>query len=124
MSDVKEVTHPYRLHWFMIPPALAQARDIAFAGMMESLATTLVAAVQALWISAFFEGKLDRLAKDEEEMKWQSMLATQWTRLRYRAGHGVKFPDFVFDAIPYVDMLFGRSGCAEPQEGKFLEGVD
>lgn len=118
--DVEQYNHPYRLYRFLVPPALAKDRNIAFAGHMQCLATTSVAATQALWITAFFDGKLDRLPQDEGEMKWQTMLATQWARLRYPAGHSSSYPDFVFDAIPYLDMLLRDLGVGNHRKAGML----
>ena len=157
---------PFRLYRFIVPPAALPARNLAFAGMLTSVGTAMCAAVQALWISAFFDGALDRRApapgselerelepepehddageseageerngedrdskerekennrdrakekekeKEETEMKARcaasAALHAQYLRWRYPYGRGA--PDFVFDAVPYLDMLLRDLG--------------
>ncbi|EXJ95997.1 hypothetical protein A1O1_01123 [Capronia coronata CBS 617.96] len=96
---------PLRMYRFMVPPAMVSGRNLAFAGMVSTITTSICATVQALWISAFFDDKLDRLPKSEDDIKWQTVLQTQFGRWRYPIGYGPRFPDFVFDAVPYLDML-------------------
>ncbi|KAL9597697.1 MAG: hypothetical protein Q9219_004954 [cf. Caloplaca sp. 3 TL-2023] len=47
---------------------------------------------------------------DQGSVVWQTTLHSQFGRWRYPAGHGKRFPDFAFDAIPYVDMLLQDLG--------------
>ncbi|KAL6249321.1 hypothetical protein RBB50_003174 [Rhinocladiella similis] len=101
----ERMNQPLRMYRFMVPPATVAKRNLAFVGMSSSITTSIVATVQALWISAFFDGKLDRLPDSEDEIKWQTVLHSQFGRWRYPIGYGPSFPDFVFDAVPYVDML-------------------
>ncbi|KAK5204006.1 hypothetical protein LTR72_010618 [Exophiala xenobiotica] len=101
----ERMNQPLRMYRFIIPPAMVSKRNLAFAGMLSCITTSVVATVQAIWISAFFDGTLDRLPASEEDIKWQTVLHTQFGRWRYPIGYGPRFPDFVFDAVPYVDML-------------------
>lgn len=96
---------PFRLYRFIVPPTMVEKRNIAFAGMVSTVSTSVCANSQALWISAFFDGKLDRLAKTDEEITKEVMLHTQWGKWRYPCGYGANLPDFVFDALPYADLL-------------------
>lgn len=102
---------PFRLYRFMIPPTYMDTRNIAFAGLLSNVSTSICAAVQALWISAYFDGKLDRLAQGEKEVAEEVMLHTQWGRWRHPIGYGAKIPDFAFDGLPYLDMLVRDLGC-------------
>ena len=43
-------------------------RNIAFAGMVSSVSTVAAANAQALWISAFLDGRLHRMASTPEEV--------------------------------------------------------
>lgn len=95
---------PIRMYKFMVPPALASQRNLAFAGMLSCASTALVASAQGLWISAFLDGKLDRLPS-QEEINWQTVVHSQYGKWRHPIGYGPQFPDFVFDAVPYIDML-------------------
>ena len=47
---------------------------------------------------------------DQESVRWQTTLHSQFGRWRYPAGHGNRFPDVAFDGIPYVDMLLRDLG--------------
>jgi len=104
-SVAERANHPLRLYRFMVPPAMVAQRNLAFAGMLTTITTAICATTQALWISAFFDGKLDRLPPSEEELRWQTVLHSQYGKWRYPIGYGPRYPDFVFDAVPYVDML-------------------
>lgn len=101
----ERMNQPLRMYRFMVPPAMVSSHNLAFAGMVSTITTSILATVQGLWISAFFDGKLDRLPTSEDDIKWQTVLHTQFGRWRYPIGYGPSFPDFVFDAVPYVDML-------------------
>lgn len=103
--NFKPKADPYRLYRFMVPPARINDRNIAFAGMVSSVSTSICASIQALWISAFLDGRLDRLAGSKEEVTREVMLHTQWGKWRYPTGYGASLPDFVFDAVPYMDLL-------------------
>lgn len=56
------VREPYRLYRFMVPPAFVQSRTLAFAGAYRSPATTIIAQIQALWITAFLDGNISGLS--------------------------------------------------------------
>ncbi|KAL4997086.1 hypothetical protein BDV10DRAFT_201987 [Aspergillus recurvatus] len=167
--------HPYRLTRFLVPASdLAQERSVAFMGVAMTINTPLLAQTQALWISAFFSGKiqLDRIASekcprdlvallgkaststsasasapaptDPDNKKpsatvtaiepasepstepqgngycdtlYETALHTQFGVHRYPGGLGRRNPDFVFDAIPYVDMLMKDLGLSGRRKG-------
>ncbi|KAL5050993.1 hypothetical protein BDW71DRAFT_203038 [Aspergillus fruticulosus] len=170
--------HPYRLTRFLVPASdLAQERSVAFMGVAMTINTPLLAQTQALWISAFFSGKiqLDRIATEkcppelvallektstsaatpgpaptETDNKtpsatataiepasepsterqdsgyyntlYETALHTQFGVHRYPGGLGRRNPDFVFDAIPYVDVLLKDLGLSgRRKEGGFLD---
>lgn len=114
---------PLRLYRFMVPPTLVEKRNIAFAGMVSTVSTAMFAAAQGLWISAFFDGKLDRLAKTEEEITSEVMLHTQWGKWRYPCGYGAKLPDFATDALPYVDLLLNDLGLKIHRKGSQVQEI-
>ena len=125
---------PYRLYRFMIPPAYINDRSIAFLGMIQSIHTSSVAQAQALWLTAYFSNRLrsdqpqqitansDKYLPsghvkspsapsfDENAIRWETMLHTQFGKWRYPAGYGKNYPDMAFDGIPYVDMLLRDLG--------------
>jgi hypothetical protein len=121
---------PYTLYRFMVPPSarLLAKRDIAFAGVLMNFSVSLMAHAQALWINAYFDGKLSpsvippsltdaataedakKDAKTIEEVRYETVLYSRFGKWRYPAGYGTRFPDFVFDALPYVDLLVSDLG--------------
>jgi hypothetical protein len=96
---------PFRLYRFMVPPARMTDRNIAFAGLVSSVSTSICASVQALWIAAFMDGKLARLPTTDDEVAREVVLHTNWGKWRHPTGYGASLPDFVFDAIPYTDLM-------------------
>lgn len=99
---------PYQLYKFMVPPAYVADRSIGFAGVPMHITTSTVASIQALWLSAFFDGEIDVPA--QEELTYETTLHARFGKWRYPAGHGAQYPDFVFDALPYCDMLLQQLG--------------
>ena len=101
----ERMNEPIRLFRFMVPPAFVPKRNLAFAGMLSCVTTPIAAAVQGLWISAFLDNKLDRLPSSQEDIRWETVLHTQFGKWRHPTSYGPSFPDFVFDGVPYLDML-------------------
>jgi len=114
----KAPNRPYRLYHFMVPPAYINDRSIAYTGMMMSIHVAHTAQAQALWLTAYFSGRLksdleapkNGHAFDEEKVKWETILHSQFCKWRYPGGHGDRYPDIVFDGIPYIDMLLRDLG--------------
>ena len=122
------VPHPFRLAKFMVPLSLVRDRSLAFMGVTMTINTTLIAQAQALWIAAYFRGDLTptahercppavRAASDlkmedstDIDLVWETTLHSEFGRYRYPAGFGRRNPDFVFDAIPYVDLMLKELG--------------
>jgi len=75
---------------------MMEQRNLAFAGMVSSVSTSICASVEGLWISLFFDGKLHRIAKSQKDITDEIMLHTQWRKWRYPCGYGASLPDFVF----------------------------
>lgn len=146
LSSSDEITSdtpltPWTLYRFMVPPSaqLLQTRDIAFAGVLLNFTTAIIAHVQALWINAYFNNQLpaDVLptlstnkedahlnvnGKSIEDIRRETLLHSRFGRWRYPAGHGDRFPDFVFDALPYVDLLVDDLGLkVRRKKGWFAE---
>ncbi|KAL2871583.1 flavin-binding monooxygenase-like protein [Aspergillus lucknowensis] len=137
--------HPFRLTRFLVPVGgkLAAERSVALMGVAMTINTPLLAQTQALWIAAFFAGRLspaatvaercpaplravlDKDSKDSggresRDVLWETALHTQFGVHRYPGGLGRRNPDFVFDAIPYVDVLLrdlGMSGGRKDGRG-------
>ncbi|EMD88352.1 hypothetical protein COCC4DRAFT_149910 [Bipolaris maydis ATCC 48331] len=100
----------HRMYRFMVPPALVNQRNLVFAGMVSTTSTALFATMQGLWISAFFDGKLARVASTEQEITADVLRHTQWGRYRFPCGYGDSIPDFAFESMPYIDMLLNDVG--------------
>ena len=85
-------------------------RNIAFIGMHSCLHAFIVAQAQALWITAFFKERVDHLKNDVDlgSVQYDTTLHNTYTQLRRPkelGGSGGKYPDLVFDSLPYVDVL-------------------
>ncbi|GFG26298.1 dimethylaniline monooxygenase [N-oxide-forming] 1 [Aspergillus udagawae] len=138
--------HPFRLARFMVPCSLARERSLAFMGITMTINTTLVAQAQALWITAFFGGEpvlrptercppavravdedadAEKLVDQREDLDlvWETALHSQFGKWRYPGGFGKRNPDFVFDAIPYVDLLLKDLGARSVRKSGALGRV-
>ncbi|PYI02962.1 flavin-binding monooxygenase-like protein [Aspergillus sclerotiicarbonarius CBS 121057] len=120
--------HPFRLARFMVPPALARERSVAVVGVAMTINTALVAQVQALWVAAYLGDKMalksgevcpeslveevvgKREGEVDADVVWETALHTQFGVHRYPGGFGSRNPDFVFDALAYVDLLLRDLG--------------
>ncbi|KAJ5101150.1 hypothetical protein N7456_007202 [Penicillium angulare] len=136
LNDESEAAapHPFRLARFMIPLSTIKERSLAFMGIPMTINTALLAQTQALWISAYFSDKFTLTStercppavraasdsKDEDDadldLAWETTLHSEFGKFRYPAGFGKRNPDFVFDAIPYVDLMLRDLGL--PTERK------
>lgn len=114
---LQETLEPYRLYRFMIPPSTTSSRDIAFAGSLLNISTTMCAQLQALWITAYLTGHLTI----PEDITYETILHNRFGKWRYPAGFGDKFPDFVFDGLPYVDLMLGDLGLRKWRKGGALK---
>lgn len=101
---------PLRYYRFMVPSTMLKSRNLAFSGMVSTVGTSVCAAMQAAWIVAFLDGKLDRVAASPDEVKDEIMLHTQWGKWRFPCGYGASLPDFVFEGLPYINMLMKDLG--------------
>lgn len=110
---------PWTLYHFIAPPSerFLARRDIAFAGILMNITVSTVAHAQSLWINAYFDRAIPSLnhaaawsSEQVDRFKYEAVLHNRFCKWRYPAGHGSKFPDFVFDAMPYLDMLLGDMG--------------
>lgn len=107
----KEPTsEPPRLYRFMVPPAQLSQHTVAFVGLMSTATTGPCAYAQALWVAAYFLERVDRMPGCEDEAIKDTMLHTQWGKWRHPTGYGALIPDFVFDGVPYMDMLYRDLG--------------
>lgn len=54
----------YALYRFMVPPSRIHTRTLAFAGVVRTPVTAMIAEMQALWLSAFFSHQMPHLDAD------------------------------------------------------------
>ncbi|KAK4097328.1 FAD/NAD(P)-binding domain-containing protein [Parathielavia hyrcaniae] len=102
----------FMLYRFMVPPSarLLRARDVAFVGFVSNFSNIITAHLQGLWVGAYFDGALvpDRAPAPEraEALRRETVLHNRFGRWRYPVDWGCcKVPSFIFDAVPYLDML-------------------
>jgi hypothetical protein len=115
-----EITQPYNLYRFLVPPAFTDTRDIVFAGCQMTVTTPMVAQVQALWVTAYFNGQL--ALPSDSEVLYSATLHNRFGKWRYPSGYADKFPETVFDAVPYLDMLLRDLGLpCHRKKGAFSE---
>lgn len=113
---------PLRLYRFIVPSTHISARSIAFAGAVSSINTAVCATAQGHWIAAYLSGRLDRAPGTAKDVEEEIMLHTQWGKWRYPCGYGASLPDFVFEGLPYVDMLLRDMGIKNNRKkGLFAE---
>ena len=115
----ESLNRSFQAYRFMVPPAFINDRSIAYTGMISSIHTTSAAQAQALWVTAYFSGHLPRTETssmkgsatfDKEKVRWEAVLHNRFGKWRYPGGYGKRFPDIVFDGVPYIDMLLRDMG--------------
>ncbi|KAI0435282.1 hypothetical protein F5Y09DRAFT_293530 [Xylaria sp. FL1042] len=122
---------PYMLYRFLVPtsPRFLRHRDTAFIGLQSNLSTVITSHITALWISAYFSGRLARdpstvLTNPEatKQLQYETVLHNRFGKWRYPADWGNKAPKFIFDALPYLDMLQHDLGiCPYRKDGILAE---
>ncbi|ROT39960.1 FAD/NAD(P)-binding domain-containing protein [Sodiomyces alkalinus F11] len=127
----EEVT-PYKpltawmLYHFVVPASerLLRTRDIAFVGMVSNFSNIITAHLQGLWISAYFSGRLARdpaaAVGDDAAMaklRYEAVLHNRFGKWRYPVDWGEKTPTFIFDAVPFLDLLLSDLGLSMHRKG-------
>ncbi|KAF2789745.1 flavin-binding monooxygenase-like protein-like protein [Melanomma pulvis-pyrius CBS 109.77] len=115
-----ENQQPYRLHRFLVPPSDFQRRSIGFAGALMSLGNASCAYLQSLWLTAYLDGTLVLPISSPEKIEYETYRDSQYCALRNAMGYGNKFPDLVFDNLPYFDRLLGDLGLEGKRKGRVL----
>lgn len=108
----------YQLYRFLVPSSekFLRHRNIAFIGAHLALNAITVAQAQALWITAFFNNRIDGLSQRNiihADVEYETVLHTEYARLRHPAagsGAGERCPDLVFDGLLYTDLLLRDLG--------------
>ena len=117
---------PWRLWRGIAPPAL-QDRTIVFLGMVLNLQGALRAEISSLWAYAYLNDKLSSTPvpittspgppNQVDGIQYDTALFNRFGRWRYPMGYGARFPDFVFDGIPYFDLLLSDLGLRSWRKG-------
>ncbi|KAK8071288.1 hypothetical protein PG997_011491 [Apiospora hydei] len=141
-ADIAASLAPYHLYRFMVPATdrLLHSRDIAFAGMMMNISVAPIAHLQSIWINAYFHDKLPAQvlppkseaktdggssigSKRLEDVRYETVLHSRFGKWRYPAGNGARFPDFVFDGVPYMDLLLRDLGLRVHRKSGWLAEI-
>ncbi|KAL4736099.1 hypothetical protein BDV11DRAFT_194690 [Aspergillus similis] len=119
------VLHPFRLARSMVPPALWDDHSIAFLGTVTTFNTSLVAEVQALWALVYLNHgrQLHYKYHDKELLVRETALHTEFCALRSPADHGARNADFVFEVLPYLDMLLQDLGLKTARKGSWWKNL-
>ncbi len=70
--------------------------------MVHSTSNFIIAEAQALWIYAYLNNKLPI---ERSQVFWNTALTSRFGKWRYPWGFSQWYPEFVYDAVPYADML-------------------
>ncbi|KAK5634199.1 hypothetical protein RRF57_009913 [Xylaria bambusicola] len=125
---------PYMLYRFLVPASLSylRTRDIAFAGMLSNTSNAITAHISGLWISAFFAGKLGtelEISLSSPDSNWykalqyETVLYNRWGKWRYPTDWGNKRPSFIFDSVPYLDLLQRDLGLNPHRKGGWFAEI-
>ena len=120
----EENQQPYRQYRFLVPISDLQRRSIGFAGALMSLGNASCAYIQALWLTAYLDGTLKLPNTSLEQLEYETYRDTHYCALRNAMGYGNKFPDLVFDSLPYFDRLLRDLGLEAKRKGRFLGGIN
>ena len=122
-NESTDINRPYILYRFTVPPAFINDRTIAFSGMVQSILTAMVSQSQALWITAYFSGKLKTKLDDIDKVKREAIMHARFGRWRCPAGQGGITPDFAFDSIPYIDLLLNDLGLNKRRKAGIVKEI-
>ena len=103
----------YQLYRMVVPcrQDLLTTQSLAFIGLHASVHTVMVAQAQALWITAYFKDKIEHLSPSRispDAITYNATLQTAYEQLRRpkdTGGAAGRYPDLVFDSLPYIDTL-------------------
>ena len=102
-----------------VPTAFLQSRNLAYCGMTIGLRGMLIAELHALWIIAFFDGKV--ILPNEAEAEQEAMLRNRFARWRSPNGIGPKGPDMIFELMPFFDTILRDLGLNPRRKGGWRE---
>ncbi|KAE8391445.1 hypothetical protein BDV23DRAFT_193185 [Aspergillus alliaceus] len=107
-------------------PTFMKLKNLAFIGAHASIHTTMVAQAQCLWVTAFFHGCVAHLNPeniDLEAVRHEAAFYSTYGQLRRpgtSGGSGGKYPDLVFDSLPFIDTLLSDLGLETQRKKSFM----
>ncbi|KAH7169976.1 hypothetical protein EDB81DRAFT_150410 [Dactylonectria macrodidyma] len=118
----KQKVTPYRLYRGIASPELTTRNDhsIVYIKMVHSTSNMIIAETQALWAFAYLNNKLDI---DRTQVYRQTALSSRYGKLRYPCGFSSWYPEFVYDAIPYADMLLKDLGVKNKRKTTWTKEI-
>ncbi|KAJ5594837.1 uncharacterized protein N7459_001045 [Penicillium hispanicum] len=118
----KQTVSPFRLYRGVAPPGLTTHSDhsLAFMKMVHSTSNMVLAETQALWVYAYLNGKINI---DTKEVYQETALMSRFGKLRYPCGFSSWYPEFVYDVIPYADMLLTDVGVRKRRKATWWKEV-
>ncbi|KAF2730455.1 flavin-binding monooxygenase-like protein-like protein [Polyplosphaeria fusca] len=116
-----QVAHdPFRLYRFLVPPSDLNKRSIGFVGALMTLGNAPCAYIQSIWLAAYLDGTLALPDTLPEQVMYETYRETQYGVIRNCMGYANKFPDLVFDSLPYFDVLMRDLGFKNKRKGSVL----
>lgn len=121
---------PYMLYHFILPASerFLRARDTAFSGVLSNFSNPINAHLQGLWISAYFNGQIlhdPAVAVGDAEaiakVQYETVLHNRFGKWRYPTDW--RAPSFIFDAVPYIDLLLQDLGLKTHRKGGFVAEI-
>lgn len=133
----RKVVTPWRLWRGIVPPSL-RIRDIAFVGNLHTIQSAVQAEICSLWAYAYMFGRLtDPLmsisqssgplkcniessggeGEEQEKVLYDTALFNRFGMRRAPYGFGSRYPDLVFDGLPYFDLLLRDLGLKHWRKG-------
>jgi len=119
-SEPRREYQPLRLYRSIVPPGLAAEgdRSLAFAGFSSNITQHIRNELAGLWIYAYMNDKLSHdPCRDVSDVYWDAALFNRFCFRRYPYGYGRRFPDFVFDAVPWNDLILKDLGISGKRKG-------
>lgn len=127
-QQLREELTPWRLFRGLVPPAWKE-RNIAFCGMMINLQGAIRSEIAGIWVYAYLNDKLQwpvtmlggvpttEPARGDDELLYETALFNRFGMWRTPYGFGWRYPDFVFDGIPFFDLLLHDLGLRRWRKG-------